>query len=92
MKVKVKFLTAISGLPNPAYDLGDHSFAPGDVVELHPDHAAALVAGGLAVYVQPDMGLPPPIGEQAKVKKPRKAKAVGDAVPDAAPGDSPASE
>jgi len=51
-KVKVKMLTGISGLANPAYDLPEHSYAPEEVVWLHPKLADAWIAGGIAQAVR----------------------------------------
>lgn len=71
MKVKVKFLQSIAGGPAPVYDLGEHSFAVGEVAEVHPDHAAALISGGMAEAVEATS--PHGMGEQAKVNKPAKS-------------------
>lgn len=51
-KVKVKMLTGIAGLANPAYDLPEHSYAPEQIVMLHPKLAEAWVAGGIAQGVR----------------------------------------
>lgn len=53
-KVKVKMLTGIAGLANPAYDLPEHSYAPEEIVMLHPKLASAWIDGGIAKAIEED--------------------------------------
>lgn len=56
--VKVEMLVSIAGLPEPRYELGDFSFAMGQVVDLNPDLARAWVAGGIAKAVAASAPVP----------------------------------
>ncbi len=50
-------LVGISGLPNPVYDLPEHSYAPEEVVMIHPKLADAWIAGGIAQAVRENNSL-----------------------------------
>jgi hypothetical protein len=65
MKIKVKMLTGIAGLPNPDYDLPEHSYAPEEIVMVHPTLATAWIAGGIAQAVREK---PSPAERTAEVK------------------------
>jgi len=45
---------SIAGGPEPRHDLGEFSFRPGQVAELHPDLAAAWIACGHASAWTPE--------------------------------------
>ena len=47
-KVKVEILRSVAGNANPQYDLPDHGYGPGDIVELHPELASKWIASGIA--------------------------------------------
>ena len=51
-KIKVKMLTSIAGLANPDYDLPEHGYTVGDIVELHPQLAEAWIQSGTAEAVK----------------------------------------
>jgi len=55
--VKIKMNVAIAGLAEPKYDLGEFSFVPEQVVEVHPDLAAAWVVAGHAEAIAEDKQL-----------------------------------
>jgi hypothetical protein len=51
-KIKVKLLTSIAGHSDEQYDQPDFGYAPGEVVELHPNLAAAWVSLGWRNYAK----------------------------------------
>jgi hypothetical protein len=73
-KMKVKMLTSIAGNANPRYDLPEHSFAPQQVVDLHPQLAAAWIHSGIAEEVEQQLPV-------ASGQPPVKAKATAAAPP-----------
>lgn len=49
---QVRILTSIAGGPEPRYELGEHAFTAGAVVDLTPAHASAWIGAGLAEAVE----------------------------------------
>ena len=81
-KVKVRMLTGIAGLPNPMYDLPEHGYAPGDIVELHPALANAWIEAHIAEAIPEEK--PKPVKGKAAA-----AEAVEEESPVAPPPGKP---
>lgn len=66
--MKVCMCVSIAGHAEPMYGLGDFSFSPGDVVDLHPDLAEAWLANGHAEAA------PEEVAEEPEVKKQKRSQ------------------
>ena len=75
-KIKVKMLTSIAGNANPVYDLPDHGYQFGQVVELHPDLAALWIASGKAEAVEEEQ-----LPVKTKLEEPPAAPPAAKVVP-----------
>ena len=93
-KTKVKMLTGISGLPNPAYDLPEHSYAPGEVVSIHPKLASAWIQGGIAEAVREKSvqveATTTPAAQEASVQPPAAEAPAPSTTVAPAPAEAPA--
>ncbi len=65
--MQITMQTSIAGHADPRYGLPDFGFAPGQVVDVHPDLAAAWVAAGIAAPTPEDDPQPSP-NRKAKAK------------------------
>lgn len=80
-KIKVKMLTSIAGLANPAYDLPEHGYQQDDIVELHPVLANAWIEAGIAEAVKEKdsktgKAAPVPSRAEAPAPKPEESPAA----------------
>jgi hypothetical protein len=78
-KVEVKMLTSIAGLANPMYDLPDHCYAFGDIVEVHPNLAEAWIQSGIAEAVTTKGKEKEAKPAESKESKPAEAKPATEA-------------
>lgn len=75
-KIKVKLLTSIAGHSEERYDQPDFGYAPGQVVELHPELATAWIGSGLAeLYEEIEAAVMPEVEAMIlPTAKPRKSR------------------
>ena len=73
-KIKIKLLTSIAGNAEPAYDQAEFGYAPGQIVEVHPNLAAAWIGSGLAEAVPMTEAAVLPDAENAMKAGPAKGR------------------
>jgi hypothetical protein len=72
--MRVKIIEPIAGHADERYNLEDHSFKPGEVVDLHDDLAAAWIADGRAAVPDPEPPTPPEPPVQKAAARARSQK------------------